>query len=139
MYGDLLKNQICHNFDSSSPILTFKIPNSTNFGSRNLFLVSKVRLSCTFLNQSLGKSIIMHFCLTFSLLGLIFQKRSQIGECNALQFSISSTEACFEPQSLTYLCRSVSFVVCNAVLCVCMTRMQLCRPLIQKPTMLSYF
>ena len=81
----------------------------------------------------------MHFCLTFSLVGLIFQKRIQIGECNALQFSISSTEACFEPQSLTYLCRSVSFLVCNAVLCVCMTRMRLCWPLIQKPTMLSYF
>ena len=81
----------------------------------------------------------MHFCVTFSLVRLIFQKRSQIGECNALQFSISSTEACFEPQSLTYLCRSVSFLVCNAVLCVCMTRMRLCWPLIQKPTMLSYF
>ena len=60
MYGDLLENQFCHNFDSSSPILTFKIPNSINFGSRNWFLVSKVRSHCWFLNEMSAKS---HFCI----------------------------------------------------------------------------
>ena len=81
----------------------------------------------------------MHFCLTFSLVGLIFRKWSQIKECNALQLLIPSTEAWFEPQSPTYLCRRVSFLICNTVLYVYMTKMRVCRPLIQKRTMPSYF
>ena len=51
MYGDLLEFefalQYCHNFVSSRPILTFKLPNPTKLRSRNSFLVSKVRSHCT--------------------------------------------------------------------------------------------
>ena len=51
MYGDLLEFEFalkyCHNFVSSRPILTFKLPNPTKLRSRNSFLVSKVRSHCT--------------------------------------------------------------------------------------------
>ena len=63
MYGDLLEFefgfalQYCHNFVSSRPILTFKLPNPTKLRSRNSFLVSKVRSHCWFMNESSAKSI----------------------------------------------------------------------------------
>ena len=45
MYEELLENRKSDNFDSFSPILPFKLPNSTNSGVEELILGVKSKIS----------------------------------------------------------------------------------------------
>ena len=72
-------------------------------------------------------------------MGLYFRNEARLGNAMLFNFQFHLLRHVLS-HKVQHICAGAClFLVCNAVLCVCMTRMRLCWPLIQKPTMLSYF